>query len=227
MQPIVPAIPPGPLAQRARMLLRLALADSRVPAYLWGRITHPYWRWAFHSFGPRSIVQRPAALLGAAKMAIGADCFIFRGSWLAVTGRATGRDEPALRIGDRVRIRPYATIWAGESLVIEDDVNMGMGVVIADSQHNAGVTEGVLGRNPAQTAPTRIRRGAGIGEHAVVLPGSDIGEGAAVGANSVVQGKIPDYAIAAGIPARVIGMTGEGRQANRDRRGIFTQTGPA
>lgn len=43
-----------------------------------------------------------------------------------------------------------------------------------------------------------------IGAHSVILSGAEIGDGAIIGANSVVTGKIPAFAIAGGIPAKVI-----------------------
>ncbi|MBA2370163.1 MAG: hypothetical protein H0V71_00795 [Chloroflexi bacterium] len=46
--------------------------------------------------------------------------------------------------------------------------------------------------------------GADIGVNAVLLPGVTIGEGAIVGAGAVVTRDVPAYAIAAGVPARVM-----------------------
>ena len=43
-----------------------------------------------------------------------------------------------------------------------------------------------------------------MGQHVTVLPGAHIGDGAIIGANSVVSGHIPPYVIAAGNPCRVI-----------------------
>ena len=43
-----------------------------------------------------------------------------------------------------------------------------------------------------------------IGQNVTVLPGVHIGDGAIIGANSVVAGDIPPYTVAAGNPCRVI-----------------------
>lgn len=52
--------------------------------------------------------------------------------------------------------------------------------------------------------PVRIGAGADIGTNATILPGVSIGEGAIIGAGAVVTTNIPAYAVAAGVPARVL-----------------------
>ncbi|MFN2613757.1 MAG: DapH/DapD/GlmU-related protein, partial [Actinomycetota bacterium] len=57
---------------------------------------------------------------------------------------------------------------------------------------------------PFRIAEVIIEDGVMIGEHATVLLGVTIGRNSWIGANSVVTTSIPPYAIAAGIPAKVI-----------------------
>ena len=52
---------------------------------------------------------------------------------------------------------------------------------------------------------TTIGRGTWLAERVAVLRGSSIGRCCIVGANSVVRGELPDYSIAVGAPARVVG----------------------
>ena len=52
--------------------------------------------------------------------------------------------------------------------------------------------------------PVRVGLGTWLGIGVVVLPGVTIGQGCVVGANAVVTSDLPDYAIAAGVPARVL-----------------------
>jgi acetyltransferase-like isoleucine patch superfamily enzyme len=54
------------------------------------------------------------------------------------------------------------------------------------------------------TRPVRIGAGADIGTGAVILPGVSIGRRAIIGAGAVVTKSVPAYAIAAGVPARVL-----------------------
>ena len=55
--------------------------------------------------------------------------------------------------------------------------------------------------------PTLVKRAASIGTNATILPGLTIGERSMVGAGAVVTKSVPDFAIVAGVPARVIGDT--------------------
>ena len=53
--------------------------------------------------------------------------------------------------------------------------------------------------------PTIVRKGATIGANATIVCGSVIGRYAFVGAGSVVNKDVPDYALVVGVPARQIG----------------------
>jgi len=52
--------------------------------------------------------------------------------------------------------------------------------------------------------PVRVGKWADIGVNAVLLPGVTIGEGAVVGAGAVVTQDVHDYAIVAGVPAKLL-----------------------
>lgn len=57
---------------------------------------------------------------------------------------------------------------------------------------------------PYMIAPVVIKRGASVGMRSIVMPGVTIGEGAIIGAGSVVTKDIPPYCIAVGNPARPV-----------------------
>ena len=86
-----------------------------------------------------------------------------------------------------------------ELVTIEDDVFVGPNVVFTDDPHPMGCPryEDCLG------GPT-VRRLARIGANSTILPGVEIGEGALVGAGSVVVHDVPPGVVVAGSPARVI-----------------------
>ena len=88
-------------------------------------------------------------------------------------------------------------------------ISVGANCLIASGSrfidHNHGVEMGQLMKLQAETsAPITLGADVWIGVNAVVLKGVSIGDGAIIGAGSVVTKSIPPYAIAAGVPAKVI-----------------------
>jgi acetyltransferase-like isoleucine patch superfamily enzyme len=161
----------------------------------------------FRTFGEDAVVDRPVWLYGARHMAIGARVIILRGAWLAVERAAWAKPAPALSIGDDVGIRVGCTISATESLIIEEHVSVGAYATIIDSKHTWGAGHPNVLFNPMETAPVRVGRGTWLADRATVAPGSDIGEQCAIGPNTTVSGKVPDFSIVLGNPGRVVGST--------------------
>jgi acetyltransferase-like isoleucine patch superfamily enzyme len=169
---------------------------------LLGRLRSPLWRARFQSFGPGSVVHRPVWISGAGGIAIGRDCILLRPRLIA--SHPTG-DGAALRIGDRVMMRPSASIIAGKSVTIEADVSIASLSTVSDTAHD--VAAGAGAATDGSPAPVRIGRGTSIAQRVAVLAGSNVGRYCYLEANSVVSGEIPDYSIATGVPARVVGST--------------------
>ncbi len=118
------------------------------------------------------------------------------GTFVEIQGGAT--------VGRRVKISSHTFICEG--VTIEDYVFIGHGVMfINDAYPRATNPDGTL-----QTAtdwkcvPTLIRKGASVGSNATILCGVTVGEGAIVGAGSVVTKDVPPYTIVAGNPARAL-----------------------
>lgn len=111
-----------------------------------------------------------------------------------------------LSIGRRVFVGPFTTIAVRQEVVIGDDVLVAERVTIRDQDH---AIHGIEGRAIARAGflhgPVRIEAGAWIGTGAVLLRGVSIGAGAVVAANAVVRSDVPENAIAAGVPARIVG----------------------
>lgn len=169
------------------------------------RITRPYWERRLGHLGRAAIVHKPVWVYGPQLMWIGEETTIFHGASLAVESFAWDSSEPVLRIGSRVGIRPYCTISAAESVVIDDDVIIGAFTGIIDSDHTFAMGRPNVMHNPVVTSPVHIGRGTWIAERVSVLRGATIGRCCIIGANSVVRGSIPDFSVAVGAPARVVG----------------------
>jgi acetyltransferase-like isoleucine patch superfamily enzyme len=196
----------------ARQLLeeaRLFPQEPMARIALAARLRAPYRRRQFHSFGDGSIIDKPSWLYGTSSIAIGDHVVILEGVWLSAERETWHRDEPAIRIGSGGIIRPRVVISARSSIVIEENVGIGGGVSIIDSDHTVSVDRNVL-NNPATSTPIHIGAGAWIGDGVMILRGSRIGKACVIGANSVVRGEIPDFSVAVGAPARVVGRTDAG-----------------
>jgi acetyltransferase-like isoleucine patch superfamily enzyme len=110
-------------------------------------------------------------------------------------------------IGARCKISSHTFICEG--VVIEDEVFIGHGVMFTNDRFpRATGPDGVPQTEADWTLEaTRVKRRASIGSNATILSGLTIGEGALVGAGAVVTKDVADYAIVAGVPARVVGDT--------------------
>jgi UDP-2-acetamido-3-amino-2,3-dideoxy-glucuronate N-acetyltransferase len=110
-------------------------------------------------------------------------------------------------IGANCKISSHTFICDG--VVIEDGVFVGHGVMFINDVHPRAVNEDGSLQTEADwsVAPTRIRRQASLGSNCTIMGGVTVGVSALVGAGAVVTRDVPDYAIVAGVPARVIGDT--------------------
>lgn len=93
----------------------------------------------------------------------------------------------------------------GEGAMIDMNAVVGSCAEIGKNAHigACAVVAGVL--EPPSAVPARVCDGALVGAGAVILEGVTVGENAVVGAGAVVTHDIPPFAIAVGVPARVIG----------------------
>jgi UDP-2-acetamido-3-amino-2,3-dideoxy-glucuronate N-acetyltransferase len=147
---------------------------------------------------------------------LGSNVKIFHPSLVNLYGCRIGDDSKVgsfveiqknARIGARCKISSHTFVCEG--VVIDDEVFIGHGVMfINDRYPQAANVDGSL-QTEADWAvePTRVKKRASIGSNATVLCGVSIGEGALVGAGAVVTRDVPDFAIVAGVPARVVGDT--------------------
>ncbi len=100
-------------------------------------------------------------------------------------------------IGHRVKL--HTSVYVAQFTIIEDDVFLAPGVVIANDPH-----PGCPRSRECMRGPT-IKKGAQIGVNVTIVPFVTIGEFALIGAGAVVTKNIPARSVAYGNPARVVG----------------------
>lgn len=103
--------------------------------------------------------------------------------------------EEGVTIGDNCKVRPFVFIPTG--VTIEDDVFIGPGVCFTNDKYPK-----VKGK--WKLLKTVVRKGASIGANSTVLAGVTIGDGALVGAGSVVTKSVLNKAVVAGNPATIM-----------------------
>jgi len=116
-------------------------------------------------------------------------------------------------IGARCKISSHTFVCEG--VTIEDEVFVGHGVMFTNDRFpRAANPDGSLQtESDWKVEPTLVKRTASIGSNATIVAGITIGVGALVGAGAVVTRNVPDYAIVAGVPARVVGDTRKPKQS--------------
>jgi len=112
------------------------------------------------------------------------------------------------RVGARCKISSHTFICEG--VTIEDHVFVGHSVTfINDAYPRATTSNGELQTGDDwRVQHTLVRKGASIGSGVTILANVVIGENAIVGAGSMVTRSVPDNAIVAGNPAKVLRFIG-------------------
>lgn len=100
-----------------------------------------------------------------------------------------------VKIGKRCKIESHAFIC--DSVTIEDDVFIGHGVMFTNDLYPK------VDRR-VQYIKTLVKEHCGIGSNATIVCGITLGRWSVIGAGAVVAKDVPDYAIVAGNPARIL-----------------------
>jgi len=136
----------------------------------------------------------PRSRLGAC----GAGTFINR--------RASFASPENVALGKSVSVGPECRLWASPNarLIIEDDVLLGPNVTIVTSNYGFTDRDRPIHEQVWSESDVVLGRRCWLGANVVILPGVRIGEGAVIAAGAVVTSSIPAFAIAGGVPAKVI-----------------------
>ncbi len=157
----------------------------------------------FARVGENCAVARNCTIIGLENITIGDNVRIdgFT-SLIAPNGR--------IRIGSYVHIATACMLGARGGIEIGDFASLSQGVRIFTAiddfsgkrLSNAMVPQDLAG---VQSAPVRIGRYVPVGSGSIILPGVEVGEGAAIGAMSLVPQSLAEWTIYSGNPAKPVG----------------------
>jgi len=105
--------------------------------------------------------------------------------------------DAGVRIGDRVKVQNGISIYRG--VTVEDDVLLGPHMAFTNDLYPRAFNDDF------EVVPTLVKKGASVGANATIVCGVTLGNYCMVGAGAVVTMDVPDYALVAGNPARVLG----------------------
>lgn len=131
---------------------------------------------------------------------IGKRAIIHSRVWLACLSNAG-----EINLGDDVHISRDVIIASAIGISLGNGVTIGPRACLYDNNHAYADKLKSVMQQGVEAKPIMVGDFAWIGAHAIILPGVKIGESAIVGAGAIVTKNVPDCAIVAGNPARIIG----------------------
>jgi acetyltransferase-like isoleucine patch superfamily enzyme len=148
--------------------------------------------------GPDCVFEAGALIFHPENVSLGKNVYVGHQAILK------GYHRNELIIGDESWIGQQVFMHAAGGIRIGARVGIGPAVKILTSQHREAGRDVPVLFAPVDVAPVVIEDDADLGIGVIVLPGVHIGKGAVIGAGSVVTKDVPDYAVMAGVPARVL-----------------------
>lgn len=152
----------------------------------------------FRSLGQGVVFEQGVMVFHAENITIGDNVYI--GHQTILKGYFKG----LMDIGEGSWIGQQCFLHSAGNIIIGKAVGIGPGVKIITSHHDDQDMEAPVLHQEVSYKPVVIGDGADLGVGSIVLPGVTIGRGAIVGAGAVVTHDVPDFAIVAGVPAKVI-----------------------
>ena len=188
----------------------LSLIIPNKASYPWYLIKRAYItarrRNQFKQFGKGSLLAPGTKLYTPKYVSVGDNSSIM--SHCIIETCTIDENKPNLEIGNNVSIGEYSHITCANKITIGDGVLTGRFVLITDNSHGNNTKEvaeiAPLAREINSNGPVCIGANVWVGDKVTILPNVTIGKGCIIAANAVVTKDIPEYSVAAGVPAKVI-----------------------
>lgn len=171
-----------------------------------------YYRAVLAASGPVLSIGEHVEIGCPARIALGNEIYLVPGAVLRACGGGS------LRMGSRVTINGNARIVADfGSIEMGSGIMIGPNVVIRSSNHQTARHDIPIWEQGQTGGRIVVGDDVWIGANAVIVAGVTVGSHVVVAAGAVVTRDVPDYAVVAGVPAKVIGDRREQRGAESAR----------
>jgi acetyltransferase-like isoleucine patch superfamily enzyme len=132
---------------------------------------------------------------------LGANCKIEHGVYFHFDGLY--KPGPSIVVGDDCFIGSNCEFNITTRLEIGSDCLIASGTVMVDHNHGMEL-EDLIRVQKGTSSPITIGKNVWIGAKCIILQGVNIGDGAIIGAGTVITKSVPEHTIVAGVPARVL-----------------------
>lgn len=199
--PRIPRLLRGPL----RAMYELHFGVVRLWHFFWNVVyRHPLFQARCASFGRNVVLDRLPFVTGPVEIHVGDHVWI--GGQVSILSPMRLQDKPLLVLKDHAELGWNVTIAVTSQILIEEHARVSYDCRISDSDGHPREAD-LRARNAPVNArdvkPVRICKHAWVGNGSHIMKGVTIGEGAVIGANSVVISDIPPFSLALGNPAEV------------------------
>ena len=157
-------------------------------------------RKAFAAIGSNVILEAGVLVFHPENISLGENIYVGHGTILK------GYYRNRLVIGDNTWIGQQCFIHSAGGITIGRNVGIGPGVKIISSFHQEEGTDVPILFSELYFAPVVIDDDSDLGTGSIILAGVHIGRGVQVGAGAVVIHDVPDNAVVAGVPAKIVRM---------------------
>jgi acetyltransferase-like isoleucine patch superfamily enzyme len=115
----------------------------------------------------------------------------------------------SIYISENVFVGPYCVLYGHGGLKIGRDTMIAAHTVVIPSNHGYSDREKKISSQSSTNLGINIGEDVWIGCGVRILDGVSIGKGCVIGAGAVINKSLPDYSIAVGVPAKIIGKRGD------------------
>lgn len=159
----------------------------------------------YGSYGKGSVLIHPLLIYNRKHIFIGKNVRFREGLRIEpITQHDAQHFNPNIIIKDNVHAEQYCQIICTNSVHIEKNVVLSSFVFISDTEHTFDNINQTVLRQTLKSSKVLIGEGAFLGIGVKIIHGAKIGKHAVIGAHSLVLHDIPDYCMAAGVPAKII-----------------------